>query len=160
MGGVEHSTLTLADSFPDSPLDEGSRSNEEFEILGRLGAGGMGVVHLALQRSVDRLVALKTLKEGVFCDLHKEQLVREGWVLGELAHPNIPPIYTMTTYQGSPAIAFKCVQGEPWSKYLRMKGFLKEVLGVEDEFEWHLGVLLKVVDAVRFAHSHGTFIVT
>ncbi len=123
--------------------------------MGVLGEGGMGVVHLALQRSVDRLVALKTLKPGDFDDLHKEQLIREGWVLGELEHPNIPPIYAICSFREGPAIAQKRIEGQLWSTFLREPGRLCAELNVEDEFEWHLGVLLKVIDAVRYAHGRG-----
>tara|TARA_R110002096_G_C14655898_1_gene726932 strand:+ start:302 stop:1999 length:1698 start_codon:yes stop_codon:yes gene_type:complete len=115
----------------------------------------MGVVHLAHQRSVDRFVALKTLKENDFDDVHKEQLMREGWVLGELEHPNIPPIYTICSHGDSPAIAQKRIEGQLWSRYLRKPETLRQSLAVEDELEWHLGILLKVIDAVRFAHGRG-----
>ncbi|MCP4445164.1 MAG: serine/threonine protein kinase [Myxococcales bacterium] len=153
--GVFQSTLTLSQPFPESPLQKSTRGKEGLDVVGILGAGGMGVVHLAHQKSVDRLVALKTLEAGDFDDLHKEQLVREAWVLAQLEHPNIPPIYTVTSYQGGPAIVFKRVLGQQWSTYLQEPKLLEKLKGTKEAFDWHIEVLLRVIDAVRFAHSRG-----
>ncbi len=138
-----------------SPLIPETRSVESLQVIGTLGVGGMGVVHEALQVSVERSVALKTLLEDDTSKHHEEQLVREGWVMGRLEHPNIAPIYTLTTYKGRPAIVCKRIQGEDWSTYLRSPELILENFEVEDVLEWHLGVLLKVIDAIRFAHSRG-----
>ncbi len=138
-----------------SPLVPKTRSVELLQLTGTLGAGGMGVVHEALQRSVDRRVALKTLLQEDTSEHHVEQLVREAWVMALLEHPNIAPIYTLTTHEGRPAIVCKRIFGKEWSTYLRSPELVSEKFEVEDVLEWHLGVLLKVIDAIRFAHSRG-----
>ena len=141
--------------FTELPLASETRSQEALDVIAVLGVGGMGVVYEAQQLSIDRAVALKTLQEGDVDERHVEQLVQEGWVMGLLEHPNIAPIYSLTSHHGNPAIVCKRIQGEEWSTYLGTPALLKELLGVEDELEWHLRVLLKVIDAIRFAHSRG-----
>ena len=80
------------------PLDvEGSMpSIHGYEILRELGRGGMGVVYLARQLSLDRLVALKTLQPR---DDYKfaELLLSEAQIVGKLNHPAIVPIHEVNT---------------------------------------------------------------
>ncbi len=67
-----------------------------YEILRELGRGGMGVVYLAKQISLDRLVALKTIQprgEKEFADL----LVSEAHIVGKLNHPAIVPVFEACT---------------------------------------------------------------
>jgi len=148
-------TRTLTGDNAVSPLVPETRSLEGLDVVGVLGDGGMGVVHDAVQLSVDRPVAVKTLHLGDHSETHQAQLVSEGWVLGLLEHPNIVPIYTLTNYGDSPAIVTKRIEGETWESYFRYPEMMDAFSNEERELEWHLGVLLKVVDAVRFAHSRG-----
>jgi tetratricopeptide (TPR) repeat protein len=67
-----------------------------FEIREKLGEGGMGVVYSALDRKLNRLVALKFLPEGLVDSKESlERLVQEANAISALSHPNIATIYSL-----------------------------------------------------------------
>ena len=119
----------------------------EYEIQGRLGSGSMGVVHRAVQTSVNRDVAIKSLKpEGAGKDYTQAMFVSEAVVTANLVHPNIVPIHDLgRTSDGKLFYAMKRVTGQAWDQTIRRRGNLEE----------KLDVLLKVCDAVAYAHSRG-----
>jgi WD40 repeat protein/serine/threonine protein kinase len=132
-GQVESPTTSPADS-PD------------YELLNVIGEGGMGVVYAARQSSIARTVALKMLKgkDGQNA-AQREKFVSEAVVTGELDHPNIVPIYDLgANDDGALFYSMKRVRGTPWNKVLKQKSL--------DE---NLDVLLRVADAVAFAHVNG-----
>ncbi len=115
-----------------------------FQLLDRIGTGGMGVVYGAHQRSLARRVAVKTLKsEPHPCD--RALFEAEAHTIGMLEHPNIVPIYDLgETAQGDPFLAMKLVEGRSW----------REVLwGQPTDLVENLETLLQVCNAVAFAHS-------
>lgn len=120
----------------------------DFEIFDLIGSGGMGVVYRARQKSLDRDVALKTFKR--FADKKKEETIRgpfvaEAVVTGQLDHPNIVPIHTLERdAEGKSFYTMKRVVGRSW----------KDCMG-EMTLQQNLEVLLRVGDAVSFAHSRG-----
>ena len=78
----------------------------DFEIVGELGRGGMGVVYEAQQREPARRVALKTLRvelsEGAL-----EQFRVEAQAMATLLHPGIPQIYEIFEHEGRPALVME-----------------------------------------------------
>jgi hypothetical protein len=89
---------------PGHPLD--------YEILGELGHGGMGVVFKARQKRLNRVVALKMIRAGVHAS--PKVLARfhiEGETLAKLQHPNIVQIYEVGEYIGCPYIAMEFLDG-------------------------------------------------
>ncbi|MGA2905911.1 MAG: protein kinase, partial [Candidatus Korobacteraceae bacterium] len=77
-----------------SPLSVGDRVGTIYEILGRIGAGGMGVVYKARDRKLERTVALKFLPPGLNAsDLDKERFLKEARIASSLDHPNIGVIH-------------------------------------------------------------------
>ncbi len=118
----------------------------EYELIEVLGEGGMGVVYAARQSSIDRTVAVKMLKPDMARDTElREKFLSEAVVTGDLDHPNIVPIYDLGANEGGALFySMKKVQGTPWMK----------VLGQKTQHE-NIEVLLKVADAVGFAHSRG-----
>ncbi len=86
---------------------------DEFEVLRELGRGGMGVVHLARDRQLGRLVALKVLAPHLAdSDQAKERLRREARAVAALSHPGIVPIYRAEVSSGRAYIAMEFVPGE------------------------------------------------
>lgn len=129
--------------------------SEHFGVDGLLGVGGMGCVHAAQQYSLNRSVAVKTVKAaaGRDCEL---ALVREAMVTSRLEHPNIVPIYTIgTSDSGRPAIILRKISGTPWSELLGDPERVEAEFGRSDLLAWNIEVLLEVTNAVRFAHSEG-----
>ncbi len=118
--------------------------NAEYELLEILGQGGMGVVYTARQTSIDRQVAVKMLKtKTAQSSEQRHKFLAEAVVTGELDHPNIVPIYDVgSNNTGALFYSMKKVEGRPWLKTVR-KNTLAE----------NLNILMKVADAVAFAHS-------
>jgi serine/threonine-protein kinase len=124
------------------------------ELGGTLGEGGMGVVRLAVQRSVGRQVAVKTLKDGAQEPHGVSKILREGWITGQLEHPNIVPVYDVAmSAEGRPIIVLKRIEGRTWSELISDAAGVAERFGVDDVLEWNLRTLMQVCNAVHFAHS-------
>lgn len=118
----------------------------EYELLKVLGEGGMGIVYNARQTSIDRNVALKMIK-GAAAKNDKQQakFLAEAVVTGDLDHPNIVPIYDVGRNDaGALFYSMKMVQGTPWDKAIGQKSLTE-----------NLDILMRVADAVAFAHARG-----
>ncbi len=94
----------------------------EFEILARLGQGGMGAVYKARQISLKRLVALKTLQGALAAD--KEFIARfqrEAIAAAALNHPNLVQVYSAGETDGLHWFAMEFVEGESGQARLKRK---------------------------------------
>lgn len=83
-----------------------------YEIVSELGKGGMGVVYLARQTRLKRLVALKMIRGGGGASF--EQLARfrvEAEAVARLQHPNIVQIFEVGEYEENPFFALEYVDG-------------------------------------------------
>jgi len=112
-----------------------------------LGRGGMGIVRLAQQRSLDREVAVKTTL-GTSDPVITESLLREAWISGHLEHPNVIPVYALYREDQAPLMLMKRVSGSSWSDVLaRDHG--------ATHWETHLRTLVQLCHAVHYAHERG-----
>ena len=85
---------------------------DEYDVIRELGRGGMAVVHLARQRDLQRLVALKELSGFNARDpAFAERFLRESRMAGGLNHPNIVTVYEYFEDGGVPYIAMELVEG-------------------------------------------------
>lgn len=92
----------------------------DFEITGRLGAGGMGAVYRARQRTLDRVCALKVLPPQFIEDAdYVSRFEREGKVAASLNHPNLVRVYSSGVADGSHYIAMELVEGEDLHQRIR-----------------------------------------
>ncbi|HEY4239722.1 MAG TPA: serine/threonine-protein kinase [Kofleriaceae bacterium] len=126
----------------------------ELRIGETIGEGGMGVIHAAEQVALARPVAVKTLKA------HRREaaidLLREAWITGSLEHPNVVPVHHLgVDASGSPLIVLKRIAGVEWSQLAIDAAEVARRTGAQDLLAWNLGILLQVLNAVRFAHSRG-----
>ena len=97
----------------DMPLNVGDRLGP-YEIIGELGAGGMGIVLRARDTKLDRDVALKVLPEAFTSDPDRlARFEREAKVLASLNHPNIGSIYGLEEADGGKfrALVLELVEG-------------------------------------------------
>ena len=141
----ENSTLIIRERALKGQSDQ-HIAMADYDLLGVLGEGGMGVVYNARQASVDREVAVKMLKpDMVKNEQQRRKFLSEAAVTGELDHPNIVPIYDLgQNAEGALFYSMKKVQGTPWSKVIGQKSLLD-----------NLSILMKVADAIAFAHARG-----
>ncbi len=126
---------------PKSPADV-----PDYELLDIIGEGGMGVVYAAHQSSIARTVAVKMLKPTAKVrEEQRDKFISEAVVTGELDHPNIVPIYDLgSNDEGALFYSMKRVRGTPWDKVIHQK-----------QLDENLSILLRVADAVAFAHAGG-----
>jgi len=123
------------------------RQISHYQVIERLGSGGMGTVWIAEDLHLRRRVALKFLSE----DLAKHQQALERFKLeartaSSLNHPNISTIYEIGEAAGEYFIAMELIEGEPLDRYLsRHHPDLQELLD--------LGI--QIADALDAAHAKG-----
>ena len=118
----------------------------DLEVLRTLGEGGMARVFLARQHSLDRDVAIKTIREQA-TDVERSALLSEGAITGYLEHPAVVPVHALgVDGDGRPALVMKWVEGSTWSDRLAEP---------DVSLEAHLEILMQVCNAVHFAHSRG-----
>jgi TolB-like protein/Tfp pilus assembly protein PilF len=119
-----------------------------FEVIEKIGTGGMGVVYKARDLSLDRLVALKFLPPAVSQDEEAvARLVREAQTASALDHPNICTIYEVSqTPEGQMFIAMGYYEGETLAQRLR-QGPLPVATATH--------VATEVAEGLAKAHRHG-----
>ncbi|MCA9663229.1 MAG: protein kinase, partial [Myxococcales bacterium] len=87
-----------------------------------IGAGGMGVVYLAQDPELDRLVALKLLHRTDGDEDARERLLREAKATARLSHPNVVSVYDVGPYEGGSFVALEYVHGGTLRQWLRQPG--------------------------------------
>jgi serine/threonine protein kinase len=117
---------------------------ERYEVRGRLGRGGMGVVYAAHDRVLDREVAVKVL-DDLHRDVNASRLLSEARILGQLEHPGIVPVHDAGTLpDGRVYYVMKLVRGERLDAAVRSRSLNQR-----------LDLFLRICDAVSFAHARG-----
>ena len=125
----------------------GTRRFGEYDIIDEIARGGMGVVYLARQRVLRRVVALKVLRSGDNAsNEERERLLREAKAAAGLSHPNIVPIHEFSIHQGQPYFTMDYIDGEPLDRMLE-KGPLNVRQAVE--------IIATVSRAIYYAHARG-----
>ncbi len=118
-----------------------------YEILGKLGQGGMGVVHLARDPKLNRQVALKVLPPSVAATPEaRQRFTREAQSASALNSPNIVTIYEIGSDGETDFIAMEYVRGETLAEVLK-SGPLAFETGVQ--------YALQIAAALSAAHSAG-----
>jgi predicted Ser/Thr protein kinase len=100
------------------PLDLPSAIGK-FSILQSIAAGGMGRVYLGRDPEMDRLVAIKVLREGFEGSEFRDRFSREARSVSTLRHPNIVTIFETGTHEGQPFIVMEYIQGETLGQLVR-----------------------------------------
>jgi eukaryotic-like serine/threonine-protein kinase len=99
-----------------------------YVFAGEIGTGGMGVVYAAYDPELDRMVAVKLLRDG---DVRLQQrLRREAQVMARLAHPNVVAIHDAGTFEGRMFIAMEYVDGETLARWISRPHAQREILDV------------------------------
>lgn len=118
-----------------------------YEIIEKLGEGGMGVVYKARDTRLERDVALKFLHpDTVRTRTDRTRFYREARVLASLEHPNICSVYELDEAGGRPFIAMAFIRGESLRDVVR-----KSPLDVDTA----LDVIRQVARGLQAAHEKG-----
>ena len=118
-----------------------------YEIIGSLGAGGMGEVYRARDKKLSRDVALKMLPDLFASDADRlARFEREATVLASLNHPNIGAIYGFEESAGKKALVLELVEGDTLADRI-MRGPIP--------IDEALPIARQICDALEAAHEHG-----
>ena len=100
-----------------------------YELIGRLGAGGMGVVHRAHDPELDRPVAVKLLRaEASSDDKARARMLREARALAKLSHANVVQIYEIGEHEQRTFLVMEYVDGSTLAHWLEQQRPWPEVL--------------------------------
>jgi serine/threonine protein kinase len=142
-----HSEPPSQASQPAQTPEEPPRQFGEYELLERVGGGGMGNVYKAHHRGLDRVVALKTLRAGTAkSELQLERFLREAKAAARLDHPNIVPCYEFGKFSGWHFLTMAFVKGESLQDRLA-RGRI--------ETREAASLVLVLAKAVAYAHHQG-----
>jgi eukaryotic-like serine/threonine-protein kinase len=133
---------------------EGVPTPPHLRVFQELGHGAMGAIHPATDRNLMRHVALKRmdrrLAENAF---YRQGFIVEAQITGQLEHPNIVPVYELSKdSRGAPYFTMKLVLGEAFDQWLADP---ERPVGSSARIEGGLEILLKVCDAIAYAHHRG-----
>jgi WD40 repeat protein/serine/threonine protein kinase len=112
----KHEPLVRGSVSPFPTLTEVRPSNAPtisgYDVLQELGRGGMGIVYLARQRSLNRLVAIKMITPERSLSAPQVARIRaEAELIARLQHPNVVSIYRVGLYEGMPYLVLEYVPG-------------------------------------------------
>jgi eukaryotic-like serine/threonine-protein kinase len=125
-------------------LTEGSMLGR-YEIVRRLGEGGMGTVHLAKDTSLGRLVAVKVLnKRFERREENVRRFIREAKAASALNHPNILTIFEIGEFDGSQYIVSEYIEGKTLRELLNTKRI---------EIPRIIDIAIQIASALEAAHK-------
>src|SRR5215217_7316265 len=115
-----------------------------FQIQEVLGRGGMGEVYKAFDPTLQRTVAVKSVRPDIDRPEYLERMMREAQACARLSHPNIVTVYEAGQVDGVVFIAMEYLQGKNLSEVIDAKSL---------SFEEKIRILAKVLEALDHAHS-------
>jgi eukaryotic-like serine/threonine-protein kinase len=121
----------------------------QYAIRRMIGRGGMGIVYLARDKRLDRLVAIKTLPPQLAADAQvRERFLRETRTAGAMSHPNIVPIHGADEIAGHVFFVMGYVDGDSLAAHVSAHGLIQSTVVT--------GYLRDVTAALVHAHGRGT----
>jgi serine/threonine protein kinase/TolB-like protein/Tfp pilus assembly protein PilF len=144
--------LAQEHNVPKPGLDEDElrlvgKTISHYEVVAKLGGGGMGVVYKATDTKLGRFVALKFLPPSLFQDREAvERFRREARASSALNHPNICTIYDVDEHEGHHFISMEFLDGRT----------LKHLIGSRPlSLDLLLDLGIQISDALEAAHKQG-----
>lgn len=117
-----------------------------YKIIRKVRQGGMSTVYLAIQKSVEREVALKVMSPSLAADpTFGSRFYREAKIVGQLSHPNIVSIYDVGSYKHYSYITMDFLPGAP------LQDRLDEGVSTDDAIR----VIREIASALGYAHKCG-----
>ena len=124
-----------------------AESIAHYQIIKKLGAGGMGEVYLARDTKLDRKVAIKVLQPDSLAEEKLQKpLLREARAAAKLDHPNICAVYDVNEADSFTFIVMQYIEGETLAEKMERKPL---------EIGTSLGIATQAAEALAEAHAHG-----
>ena len=122
--------------------------DNRYEILEVIGTGGMAVVYKARCHRLNRLVAIKILKDDYLQDEEfRRRFHSESQAVAMLSHPNIVSVYDVSTSIMADYIVMELIEGITLKQYMEKKGVLN--------WKETLHFAMQIAKALEHAHSRG-----
>ena len=119
-----------------------------YEILEVIGTGGMAVVYKARCHRLNRLVAIKILKDDYLQDEEfRQRFHDEGQAVAMLSHPNIVSVYDVSSSSEADFIVMELIDGITLKQYMEKKGVLN--------WKETLHFAMQIAKALEHAHGRG-----
>lgn len=129
-------------------LRPGTFLQDRYEILEQIGSGGMSDVYKALCHKLNRLVAIKVLKEEFSSDSNfVGKFKMEAQSAARLSHPNIVNIYDVVDEGDLHFIVMELIEGITLKNYIVKKGCL--------DMKEAIGIAMQVAQGIAAAHEQG-----
>lgn len=121
----------------------------DFKLISELGRGGMGVVFLAEERTLERLVALKFLSfASIGVSDNVARLRREARLVAKLTHPSVVKILRFDEFDSTVFIAYEYIEGSDLSH------LIAEKKGLTRDIRQAARCLADIADALHHAHQN------
>lgn len=119
-----------------------------FSVLGPLGSGGMGVIYKARDTSLDRVVALKRMRDEIADNPRERQrFLKEAHIVSALDHPGIVRIYSVHEAPEGCYLVFEYVEGRTLAQTISARSRLP--------FAEARSITAQAAEAIAYAHSQG-----
>ena len=154
-GGRLDAPESAAEAVPGTPGADFTPEAEKYELIGEIGAGGMGEVVLVRDKDLRREVAMKLIRrEHGENAAMRRRFVAEAQATSQLEHPGIPPVHDIgVTPEGKVYFTMKVVRGRTLAQVL--KDLFLSVKEARQEYTLHklVTVMERMAEAVHFAHE-------
>ncbi len=129
-------------------IGPGTLIDDRYQVISRLGSGGMADVFLAEDHQLGRKVALKLLHRRFAEDPgFVERFRREAQAAAGLQHPNVVSVYDRGEFDGTYYIAMEYLPGRTLKQLIRDEAPLEPVRAID--------ITVEILKAARFAHRRG-----
>lgn len=128
-------------------LKEGTVLDGKYEVLKKIGEGGMSVVYLARNNRLNMQLAVKEMKNdgSKSTEVLLKGLEREANILKDVDHPVIPRIVDIVKYKNTICVVMDFIEGENLLDHLKKHGALEQ----EQAIKWSI----QLADALKYLHS-------
>ena len=117
---------------------------EKYQMIDKLGEGGMGTVYLAFDNDLQRKVAIKCIKSND--STSSKRMMREAQANASLDHPHILKVYEIIIEKNVPCLVMEYIDGQPLDDFLH-----KNTLSIHEKIQ----LFIPIARAAHYAHEQG-----
>ena len=141
-GGMERYAFALRAPLPEPRTNQPTHFGD-YELLEKIGVGGMGIIYKARQISLDRIVAIKMLQAP---QRDRDRFLVEAETAAALSHPHIVSIYEIGEHRGSQFFSMQFIEGCNLKEYVDINPIPPREAA---------RILCTIAEAVHYAHRRG-----